>query len=78
MVVGAAVLLLAAGTHLTCFTGTKVQVLTLEIRFDSNLSACAAVPAGVHFTCFSGTKSTLKKYINVVQKVHKRTRAGEE
>ncbi len=38
-----------AGTQCTCFTGTKVQVLTPQ---DCGWTG----PAGTQFTCFTGTK----------------------
>jgi hypothetical protein len=40
-----------AGTHITGFTGTKVQILTLPVTCGE-----ARGDAGTHFTCFTGTK----------------------
>jgi hypothetical protein len=42
----------AGGAHFTCFTGTKVQILT---HFEEMASA-GGQAGGAHFTCFTGTK----------------------
>ena len=41
------------GTQFTCFTGTKVQILTLRPTSCGALSTTSA-----RFTCFTGPKST--------------------
>jgi hypothetical protein len=46
------------GTHFTCFTGTKVQILTqkLEAALTFLPSQIGALTACTEFTCFTGTK----------------------
>ena len=48
------------GTQFTCFTSTKVQILTSISMCDSSHSSAgrygAATRAGTQFTCFTGTK----------------------
>jgi hypothetical protein len=47
----------ATGTQFTSFTGTKVQILTLQDQAQQQ-EAAATSPAGTHFTCFYWYKST--------------------
>ena len=50
----AALRALCAGTHFTCFTGTKVCCTDEKVQM--NWAALRALCAGTHFTCFTGTK----------------------
>ena len=43
------------GTHFTCFTGTKVKILTQKRCAGSRPPRALRVFA-THFTCFTGTK----------------------
>jgi hypothetical protein len=46
------------GTHFTCFTGTKVRVLSLPAYWykSKNALKCLKRGFGTHFTCFTGTQ----------------------
>ena len=57
------------GTHFTCFTGTKVQILTLRAA-GNDYWACG----GTHFTCFAGTKS--RTNTDDARRIHRRLRRG--
>ena len=46
----------AAGTQFSCFTGTKVQVLTQKARPVEPRELAHAACTGTQFTCFTGTK----------------------
>jgi hypothetical protein len=50
-------LAVATGTQFSCFTGTKVQILTLRggLRTRGSVAAEAGAGAGAQFTCLTGT-----------------------
>jgi hypothetical protein len=50
-----------AGSQFTCFTSTKVQILTPEalcvaVTFGARVCGKETLPPGTQFTCFTSTK----------------------
>ncbi len=47
-----------AGTHFTCFTGTKVRLVLRASKADARWQKAQDTLAGTHFTCFACFTST--------------------
>ncbi len=66
----------ATGTQFTCFTGTKVHILTQK-RYAAVTTAAdgrpPGAPQGTQFTCFTGTKVPVKWYQSTSKQVQQYT-----